>query len=263
MPKDLEQIAKNIRKWSLIAIHAAKSGHPGGCLSVADILAYLYFEEAKENDRIILSKGHACPALYATFAELGYVKHEELSNLRKLGSRLQGHPSVKDLPYVETSTGSLGQGFSVAVGMAMGLKYLESDARVFCILGDGELQEGIVWEAAMCAAHYKLDNLWAIVDYNGCQSDDWNKNVMSLDPLNNKFEAFGWNTVSVYGHDLSKKFGLGFATNYPFHNEKPNIVFAATTKGKGVSFMEQDPLKWHGSVVLTDEQLETALKELE
>ena len=197
----LEAAAKFIRALSIAAIYRAGSGHPGGALSSADLLACLYGTEMNvwpgegrdpDRDRFVLSKGHAAPALYAAGAHFGFCKAEEVLTLRKLGSKFQGHPHVRDLAWVETSTGSLGQGFSVALGMAMGLKLKKSAARVYALLGDGELQEGEVWEAAMCAAHHRLDNLCALIDYNKLQSDDSNADIMRLEPLAAKWRAFGW-----------------------------------------------------------------------
>ena len=260
--------ATQIRRSSLAAIYAAGSGHPGGSLSCADLLAYLWTEELRwkpmnptddERDRFILSKGHACPALYAAVAEVGLIPHRMLFTLRKLGSPLQGHPHVLDTPWVETSTGSLGQGFSAAIGMALGLRYKGSPARVYVMLGDGELQEGEVWEGAMCAGHYKLDNLCGIVDYNKMQSDDLNENIMGLEPLRAKWEAFRWHVIEINGHDfeeMSAAFAEARRTK-----EKPTIIIAHTVKGKGVSFMEGSPL-WHGSVKLRDEELVQALRDL-
>ncbi len=268
MLKTLAALANAIRRESLAAIYAAGSGHPGGSLSSADLLAYLWVKELRwhsgnpgdfERDRFVLSKGHACPALYAAVAEVGLIPHRMLLTLRKLGSPLQGHPHVLDTPWVETSTGSLGQGFSAAIGMALGLRYKGSPARVYVMLGDGELQEGEVWEGAMCAGHYKLDNLCGIVDYNKMQSDDLNENIMGLEPLRAKWEAFRWHVIEINGHDfeeMSAAFAEARRTK-----EKPTIIIAHTVKGKGVSFMEGSPL-WHGSVKLRDEELVQALRDL-
>src|SRR3954466_3783334 len=208
----LAAAAKAIRAVAIAAIYHAGSGHPGGCLSAADLLACLYGSELnvwpseRDNparDRFVLSKGHAAPALYAAGAHFGFCSVDDALSLRKLGSKFQGHPHVCDLSWVETSTGSLGQGFSVALGMALGLKLKRNPARVYTILGDGEMQEGEVWEAAMCAAHHKLDNLLAVIDYNKLQSDDRNANIMGLEPLADKFRAFGWDVQEIDGHDLS------------------------------------------------------------
>jgi len=267
-PKLLERLsiaASAIRALSIAAIYHAGSGHPGGSLSAADLLATLYGAEMNiwperiddpDRDRFVLSKGHAAPALYAAGAHFGFCTPEDTLTLRKLGSPFQGHPHVRDLPFVETSTGSLGQGFSVALGMAMGLKLKKSPARVYTILGDGELQEGEVWEAAMCAAHHKLDNLLAIVDYNKLQSDDSNANIMGLEPLADKFRAFGWQVQEIDGHDFDS---ILVALEHAFEEAgKPSIVIAHTIKGKGVPFMENVP-HWHGSVKLTRQQAEDSL----
>jgi len=263
----LAALANAIRRQSLVAIYSAGSGHPGGSLSCADLLAYLWTEELRwqptnpgdERDRFILSKGHACPALYAVAAEAGLISHRMLLSLRKLGSPLQGHPHVVDAPWVETSTGSLGQGFSAAIGMALGLRYKGSPSRVYVMLGDGELQEGEVWEGAMCAGDYKLDNLCGIIDYNKMQSDDLNENIMGLEPLRAKWEAFRWHVVEIDGHDF-EEIATAFAEARQTQG-KPTMIIAHTIKGKGVSFMEGSPL-WHGSVKLQDEELVQALRDL-
>lgn len=269
MFSSLTQTAIQIRRLSIAGIHAAASGHPGGCLSCADLLAYLWTKELRwqppspesdVRDRFVLSKGHACPALYAIAAEVGLIPHNTLLTLRKLGSPLQGHPHVLDTPWVETSTGSLGQGFSAAIGIALGLRYKESAARVYVMLGDGELQEGEVWEGAMFAGHYKLDNLCGIIDYNKMQSDDWNENIMGLEPLRAKWDAFNWHTIEIDGHDF-EQIQAAFAEARQV-KQRPSIIVAHTIKGKGVSFMEGSPL-WHGSVKLSDEDLKKALKDLD
>jgi transketolase len=264
----LMKLACNIRIGCMTAIFHAGSGHPGGALSCADLMAYLWDQEIrfdKNNsewegrDRFILSKGHACPALYAAAAEMGVISRSQLITLRKLGSPLQGHPHVKALPWVETSTGSLGQGFSVAVGMAMGLRYQHNDARIYVMLGDGELQEGEVWEGAMCAAHYKLDNLCAVIDYNQMQSDDLNQNIMAVEPLRAKWEAFNWNVIEINGHDFSeieRAFNLARECY-----SKPTVIIAHTIKGKGISYMEGSPL-WHGSVKLSHDDMVKGLQDL-
>jgi transketolase len=264
----LEAAANAIRAVSVAAIYHAGSGHPGGALSCADILATLYGAEMNiwatrlddpERDRFVLSKGHAAPALYAAGAHFGFCTAKEALSLRKLKSPFQGHPHVLDLPWVETSTGSLGQGFSVALGMAMGLKIKKNPARVYALLGDGELQEGEVWEAAMCAAHHKLDNLLAIVDYNKLQSDDTNANIMGLEPLAAKFQAFGWQVQEIDGHDFGE---ILIALESAFETEgRPSLVIAHTVKGKGVPFMENVP-QWHGSVKLTRQQVADSLAAL-
>jgi transketolase len=264
----LAAAAHAIRTISIAAIYHAGSGHPGGALSVADVLAVLYGAELNiwpdrlhdpDRDRFVLSKGHAAPALYAAGAHFGFCTADDALTLRKLGSKFQGHPHVCDLPWVETSTGSLGQGFSVALGMAIGLKLKKSPARVYAVLGDGEMQEGEVWEAAMCAAHHRADNLVAIIDYNKLQSDDFNANIMGLEPLGAKFRAFGWHVLEIDGHDLDAILG---ALEEVFEIAgKPSLILAHTVKGKGVPFMENVP-QWHGSVKLTREQAEDALTAL-
>jgi transketolase len=256
----LEEAAKTIRALSIAAIYHAGSGHPGGSLSCADILATLYGAEMNiwparlddpDRDRFVLSKGHAAPALYAAGAHFGFCTAKEALTLRKLGSPFQGHPHVCDLAWAETSTGSLGQGFSVALGMAMGLKFKKNLARVYTVLGDGELQEGEVWEAAMSAAHHRLDNLVAVVDYNKLQSDDSNASIMGLEPLAAKIKAFGWHVLEIDGHDFGE---ILHALENAFEMEgKPSLVLAHTVKGKGVPFMENVP-GWHGSVKLTRQQ---------
>jgi transketolase len=256
----LEAAAKAIRAVSIAAIYHAGSGHPGGSLSCADILATLYGAEMNiwpsrlgdpDRDRFVLSKGHAAPALYAAGAHFGFCTAKDVLTLRKLGSPFQGHPHAADLAWAETSTGSLGQGFSVALGMAMGLKFKQNLARVYTLLGDGELQEGEVWEAAMSAAHHKLDNLTAIVDYNKLQSDNSNANIMGLEPLADKFKAFGWQVQEIDGHDFGE---ILLALEAAFEAAgKPSLIVAHTIKGNGVSFMENVP-EWHGSVKLTRQQ---------
>lgn len=265
----LRERAAEIRRLSIAAIYRATSGHPGGSLSCADLLAVLYGDElgldalkamATDRNRFVLSKGHAAPALYAAWAAFGLIDAKTALDLRRLGAKAQGHPHVLDLPLAETSTGSLGQGFSVALGMAMGLRHQKVDARVYAMLGDGELQEGEVWEAAMCAAHHKLTNLCAIVDYNKLQSDDRNAAIMGLEPLGQKWRAFGWHTIEISGHDLAQiiaAFDEARAIRW-----RPTVIIANTVKGKGVPEMEDQPL-WHGSVKLTREQAGFALKSLE
>lgn len=264
----LASAAHEIRALSIAAIYHAGSGYPGAALSCADLLAALYGAEMNvwperlddpDRDRFVLSKGHAAPALYAAGAHFGFCTADQALTLRKLGSPFQGHPHVVDLPWVETSTGSLGQGFSVALGMAMGLKLKESQARVYALLGDGELQEGEVWEAAMSAAHHCADNLLAIVDYNKLQSDDAHPSIMSLDPLSAKFRAFGWHVIEIDGHNLD---AIVSAFEYAFEvADKPSVVLARTVKGKGVPFMEDIP-QWHESLKLTRQQAEDSLKAL-
>ena len=237
-------------------------------MSCADILACLYGAEMNitadnlddpNRDRFVLSKGHGAPALYAVASTIGLVEAKETLSLRKLGSPMQGHPHVEDLPWVETSTGSLGQGFSVAAGIALGLKHQTSDSRTYTLLGDGELQEGEVWEAAMFSAHYKLDNLCAVIDYNKMQSDDLNENIMGLEPLADKWRAFGWNAIEIDGHNINEI--LEALKEARTTKGRPTVIIAHTVKGKGVSYMENIPA-WHGSVKLTDEDTETALADL-
>ncbi|MCL1990580.1 MAG: transketolase [Defluviitaleaceae bacterium] len=262
-----KQAALEMRKSIVDMIHHAKSGHPGGSLSATDILAYLYFEEMNvdptqpkdpNRDRFVLSKGHAAPVLYTALAHRGFFDTELLPTLRKLESPLQGHPDSKKLVGVDVSTGSLGQGVSNAVGLALGAKLDNSSVRVYAVLGDGELQEGIVWEALMASVHYKLDNLVIIVDNNGLQIDGRNIDVMDLGTIDDKFRAFGLNTIEIDGHDydqIEKAFATARETK-----GVPTAIVAKTIKGKGVSFMEDVP-EWHG-VAPSAEDLEAALKEL-
>ena len=266
--KGLNEIARIIRRDIVSMIHRAKSGHPGGSLSVVEILTALYFDEMnvdssnpkmEDRDRFVLSKGHAAPALYATLAEKGYFDKEELNGLRKIGRMLQGHPDMKGTPGVEISTGSLGQGISAAVGMALAGKLDNKDYRVFTILGDGELEEGQVWEAAMSAAHYRLDNLTAFVDFNGLQIDGSNEEVMNVNPLDEKFRSFGWNVVLCDdGNDfdsIDKAFSEADKCS-----DKPTVIIAKTVKGKGVSFMENEA-GWHGAAP-NEEEKNKAIKEI-
>jgi transketolase len=260
--------ASFVRKHTIAAIYHAGSGHPGGALSCADLLAAVFGAELNfwptaiddpMRDRFVLSKGHAAPALYAVGAYYGFCNAKDALKLRKLGSPFQGHPHVVDLPWVETSTGSLGQGFSVALGMAMGLKLQRSSARVYALLGDGELQEGEVWEAAMCAAHHNLDNLCVLIDYNKLQSDARNDAIMRLEPLTTKWRAFDWAIAEIDGHDMHEiltTFRRAGATV-----GRPSVIIAHTVKGKGVNYMENMPA-WHGSVRLTRSQAEEALLSL-
>jgi Transketolase, N-terminal subunit len=265
--KGLNEITNVIRKDIVSMICKSKSGHPGGSLSAVEILTALYFDQMnidptnpkmEDRDRFVLSKGHAAPALYATLAERGYFPKEELNNLRKLGSMLQGHPDMNKIPGVEMSTGSLGQGFSVACGMAMAAKLDNAPWNVYALLGDGEVQEGIVWEAAMSAAHYKLDNMIAFLDYNGLQIDGDVESVMNINPIEDKFKTFGWNVITIDGHDFDQIFAaLDMAKDTV---NKPTMIIAKTVKGKGVSFMENQA-SWHGSAP-SEEQLQQALSEL-
>lgn len=263
----LARIAAEIRKGALTAVYSASSGHPGGSLGIADILAYLYFEEMNvdpknpkdpDRDRFVLSKGHTSPALYATLAERGFFPKEDLKTFRHKDSYLQGHPDMKHIPGVDMSTGSLGLGISAACGMALSAKIYEKKYRVWTILGDGESEEGQVWEAAMFAAHYGLNNLCAFVDFNGLQIDGPVTEVMNPTPLDKKFEAFGWNVITIDGHDFDQ---IEKAVNAAKNSAKPTAVIAKTIKGKGVSYME-NAVSWHGSAP-NKEQYELGMKELE
>jgi len=257
-----------IRQNSLLSIYHAESGHPGGVLSSIDIIAYLFMREMnydkndftiKKRDRFILSKGHCAPALYAVAAEVGIIDKSRLNGLRKLNHELQGHTHRGATPWVEASTGSLGQGFSFAIGEAKGLKMQNIDNRVYVMLGDGELQEGEVWEGVMFAGHHDLDNLCAIIDYNKMQSDDLNENIMGLEPLADKWKSFNWHVVEIDGHnfdEIEKAFDQARNTK-----NKPTVIIAHTVKGKGVSYMEGSPA-WHGSLKLSNEDLSQALLEL-
>lgn len=264
---ELAEKARRIRINALKAIHAAKSGHPGGSLSSADILATLYFGELNidpknpkmaNRDKFVLSKGHAVPALYAALGERGFYEVNEMMTLRQVGSKFQGHPNMSKVPGIEMSTGSLGQGFSAAVGMAIAGKIDKNPGRVYVLTGDGELQEGIVWEAAMQAAHRKLDNLVAIVDLNGLQIDGKVSDVKCVCPVDEKFRSFGWNVINVDGHNFEE-------LTTAFDEAKkcggvPTAIIAHTHKGKGVSFME-DNAGWHGKAP-SDEELAAAIEEL-
>lgn len=255
----LEQKANIIRQHIINMIEEAGSGHPGGSLSAADILSVLYFKKLRidpsdlknpNRDRFILSKGHAAPVLYAALAEKGFFPTEKLMTLRKIDG-LQGHPDMKTVPGVEMSTGSLGQGFSIAAGLALGANLDKAGYRVYALLGDGEIQEGIVWEAAMLAAHYKLDNLTAILDHNGLQIDGKIEEVMSPEPVADKWRAFGWNVINVDGHNVEEiDRAFDEAANCI---GKPTIVIARTIKGKGVSFME-NCADWHGKACSLEER---------
>lgn len=264
---EIAEKARRIRINALKAIHAAKSGHPGGSLSSADILATLYFGELNidpknpkmaDRDKFVLSKGHAVPALYAALGERGFYEVSEMMTLRQVGSKFQGHPNMNKVPGIEMSTGSLGQGFSAAVGMAIAGKIDKNPGRVYALTGDGELQEGIVWEAAMQAAHRKLDNLVAIVDLNGLQIDGKVSDVKCVCPVDEKFRSFGWNVINVDGHNFEE-------LTTAFDEAKkcggvPTAIIAHTHKGKGVSFME-DNAGWHGKAP-SDEELAAAIEEL-
>jgi transketolase len=266
--KELEKIARDVRRDILRMVHAAKSGHPGGSLSAVELMCCLYFAELKhdprnpcleERDRVIFSKGHVAPLLYSCLARSGYMDVDELLTLRKFKSRLQGHPSCKCLPGVEVSTGSLGQGLSIGCGLAMGFRMDRKTSRVYVLLGDGETQEGQVWEAAMAAAHFKLDNLCAIIDHNGLQLDGALDDVMGIDPVPHKWQAFGWHTIMVDGHDIPHI--LEAYAEAKMIKNRPTVIIGRTTKGKGVSFME-NRVEWHGRAP-NDEELRIALAELE
>jgi len=265
--KKLEEMAKTIRKDILLMLTEAGSGHPGGSLSAVEIMVVLYFFEMshksdnpnwEDRDRFILSKGHAAPVLYSVLAESGYFPVEELKTLRKFGSRLQGHPHRLKTPGIEMSSGSLGQGLSVANGLALAARLDHKSYRSYCLMGCGEVQEGSVWEAAMAAAHYKLDNVCAIIDYNQLQIDGHVEKVKGIAPLPDKWRAFNWNVIEVNGHSISELIDAFKKARET--KGKPSILIAHTIKGKGVSFMENKP-EWHG-VVPTKEQTELALKEL-
>lgn len=265
---ELELIAYKIRKHALCGIHSAKSGHPGGSLSIAEILSVLYFDcmnvnpnDAKnpDRDRFVLSKGHCAPALYGVLAEKGFIPKEDVATLRKADSYLQGHPDMKHTPGVDMSTGSLGQGICAANGMALAGKIDGKSYRVYTVLGDGECEEGQVWEAAMFAPHYKLDNLTAFIDFNGLQIDGKITEVMNPTPLDKKFEAFGWNVITIDAHSVEQiKDALEKAKQC---KGKPTAIIAKSIKGKGVSFMENNA-GWHGSAP-NDEQYDEAIKELD
>jgi len=266
--KELQKTATNIRLGIIEAVYNAASGHPGGSLSIADIMTYLYFEEmnidpkspkAEDRDRFVLSKGHTSPALYSTLAERGYFPKEDLKTFRKIDSYLQGHPDMKGVPGVDMSSGSLGLGISAACGMALSAKYNNKDYRVYTVLGDGESEEGQVWEAAMFAAHYKLDNLVVIVDSNGLQIDGRVKDVMNVEPIADKLAAFGFAVSAVDGHDFEEIFSAFDLAKMTA--DRPTAIVAKTVKGKGVSFME-DNAAWHGSAP-NAEQYEQARQELE
>jgi transketolase len=266
-PQELAEIAKKIRRHIVEMIGEAKSGHPGGSLSAVEILVTLYWDVMRHDpanpkwparDRFILSKGHAAPVLYAVMAECGYCPVDELKTLRKMGSIYQGHPDVRFLPSLEASTGSLGEGLSLALGMGSAFKLDGLDSRAYVMLGDGESQEGQIWEAAMYGGYHKVDNVCAIVDYNKIQLDGFVKDILDVAPLADKWRSFGWHTVVIDGHDLQQvkaAFVEAAATK-----GKPTCIVANTIKGKGVSFMENNP-KWHG-VAPSPQEVELALKEL-
>ncbi len=265
--EELKAIAKTVRRDIIEMTGAAKSGHPGGSLSAVEILVTLFYDvmrhdpanpKGPERDRFILSKGHAAPVLYSVFAEIGYTPKDQLKTLRKLGSIYQGHPDVRFIPALEASTGSLGLGLSLGIGMALAARLDQSPSRTYVVLGDGESQEGQIWESAMFGAFHKVDNVVAIVDYNGIQLDGFVKDIMDLEPLVDKWKAFGWHTIELDGHNipaLQTAFAEAAQTK-----GKPTVLIAHTVKGKGVSFMENNP-KYHG-VAPTAAEVEAALKEL-
>jgi transketolase len=264
---EIQEFCKKIRRHIIEMIYEAKSGHPGGSLSAVEILSVLYLEEMRhdparpdwpDRDRVVMGKGHAAPVLYAVMAECGYSPIDQLKTLRKMGSIYQGHPDRRFIPALEASTGSLGQGLSVGLGMALAARLDKSPTRAYVLLGDGEIQEGQIWEAAMFGAYHKMDNVVAIVDYNKIQLDGWVKDIMEVEPLADKWRAFGWHTIELDGHDIPairKAFLEAEATK-----GKPTALIAHTIKGKGVSFMENNP-KFHGTAPTKDET-EKAMKEL-
>jgi len=264
--KELEEKARQIRVMIIDMLSKACSGHPGGSLSSTDVLTCLFFSVMRHNshdpdwpdrDRFHLSKGHCCPALYAVLAESGYFPKSELATLRKIGCMLQGHPD-RHIPGIDVCSGSLGQGLSVALGMSLAARLDKKDYRVYCLMGDGEIQEGNIWEAAMASAHYKCDNLCAVLDYNGFQIDGRVADVMAIEPLTDKWKSFGWNVIEVDGHNMAaihKAFDAAKKVK-----GKPSIIIAKTIKGKGVSFMEDD-YGWHGKAP-NEEQARQAIMEL-
>ncbi len=264
--RELEITACKVRMGIIEGVHSAKAGHPGGSLSCADILTYLYFEKMNidpkdpkkaDRDRFVLSKGHAAPVLYSVLANRGFFEVDSLTTLRQIGSILQGHPDMKHIPGVDMSSGSLGQGISCACGMALSAKHFGDSYKVYSILGDGEIEEGQVWEAAMFAANKNLSNLTVFVDYNNLQIDGSIEEVNSPYPIDKKFEAFNWHVINIDGHDLDQ---IENALSEAEKVDKPVCIVAKTTKGKGVSFMENS-VAWHGSAP-NDEQYEIAMSEL-
>ena len=253
---NLDEIAREVRKDILLEVYSAQSGHPGGSLSCADILVSIYFELIKDGDKVVLSKGHASPALYAVLAEKGFFPKEELATFRKINSNLQGHPSLLKTNGVDASSGSLGQGLSIANGMALSFKMDKKDNFVYVILGDGELQEGQIWEAAMTANHYNLNNLIVFVDYNKLQIDGSNDEVMKVAPVKDKFSSFGFFVQEIDGHNFDE---IREAVQNAKMQDKPSVIIANTIKGKGVSFMKNQ-VGWHGKAP-NKEQYEAALAE--
>ncbi len=264
---ELQTYANKIRQGVIEAVYSAKSGHPGGSLSIAEILAVLYFNQmnideknpkAKGRDRLVLSKGHTAPALYSTLALRGFFDINELKTLRNINSKLQGHPDMKNIPGVDASTGSLGQGLSIANGMALASKMDSEGVRVYCICGDGEIEEGQIWEAAMTSSHYKLDNLCLIVDNNNLQIDGAVRDVMNIYPIDEKFKSFGFEVINVDGHNIPEL--ISAFEQAKKVKGKPTVIIANTIKGKGVSFMENEA-GWHGKAP-NEEEYKQAMKEL-
>lgn len=264
---ELQTYANKIRQGVIEAVYSAKSGHPGGSLSIAEILAVLYFNQmnidkknpkAKGRDRLVLSKGHTAPALYSTLALRGFFDINELKTLRNINSKLQGHPDMKNIPGVDASTGSLGQGLSIANGMALASKMDSEGVRVYCICGDGEIEEGQIWEAAMTSSHYKLDNLCLIVDNNNLQIDGAVSDVMNIYPIDEKFKSFGFEVINVDGHNIPEL--ISAFEQAKKVKGKPTVIIANTIKGKGVSFMENEA-SWHGKAP-NEEEYKQAMKEL-
>ncbi len=267
--KELKGLAYILRREVIEMLYSAGSGHIGGSFSIAEIVTVLYFRILNilpqeplwsKRDRFILSKGHACPILYATLAYRGYFPKEELYTLRKMGSRLEGHPNMKKTPGIDATSGSLGQGLSIGLGMAIGGKLKKEDFHVFVLLGDGEIQEGQIWEAAMAASHYHLDNLIAIVDHNKLQVDGSVEDVMSIQPLADKWKAFGWEVKEVDGHDIRSLTDIFEEAKIQSHS--PTVIIAHTIKGKGVSFMENE-VDWHGSRAPTKDERDKAICEID
>jgi transketolase len=262
--EELTQLSTEFREWIIEMLTEAKSGHPGGSLSAIDIVTALWFAEMRgvesasqltaDRDRFVLSKGHGVPALYAVLAKKGFISKDELKTLRRTGSRLQGHPDRRRLPIVEASTGSLGQGLSVAQGLAMGLKLEKKSSMVFCMMGDGEIQEGQIWEAAMSAPKYQLSNLCAILDQNGGQIDGPVSEVMPIEPVCDKWRAFGWHVIDINGHDFNEILNAlrEVRARYERGEKQPVFIRARTVKGKGVSFME-NKIEWHGAAPKAEE----------
>ena len=265
--KALKKIALEVRKDIIEAVYSAKSGHPGGSLSIADILTVLYFNQMNideekpddpNRDRLVLSKGHACTALYSVLAEKGYFDKEDLKTFRKLGSPLQGHPDMNKVPGIDMTTGSLGQGLSASVGMAIASKMNKAGCKIYCILGDGEIEEGQIWEAAMSASKYKLDNLCVILDNNNLQIDGEIEKVGGMNNITEKFLSFGFNVVNINGHNIDEI--IDAITTAKQTKGKPTIIIAKTIKGKGVSFME-NKAEWHGKAP-SEEEYKLAMEEL-